>query len=405
MSEAFVPGKAAAILTIEAGIPGGVPTVVEITYRALERWGYQPTVYRSQFAEGDLSPWERIRTAARDRKPRLIDERGLDTMIVPAPPVPFWGFYAVPQFTIGKLLGVYRGVFVVSGSANVALPLALRSKPYALWLATTYRDELEAKAAVGDQWAQSVLSKPSWRLIEWQEKLAIRRAKRVLSMSYHTAERIRELVPEAAGRVETVPVPVDTTIYRPDPDTRRESPYGEYLLLAARINDPRKNVGMLIRAFAIIHERHPQIKLVLAGEAPDEPLRSLVNSLGIGRSVVFAGMVSREELLKLYQGATLFVLPSTQEGLGIVVLEALACGTPVIATRCGGPEGFVIDGETGKLVDDPHDAEAFAEAVLNVLPSAGQMRERCAAFAEAVYSYPVVEARLRQAFETIQPQR
>jgi glycosyltransferase involved in cell wall biosynthesis len=401
LNEPFDPGKPAAILTIEAAIPGGVPTVVEVTYRAMERWGYRPTVYRAQFAEGDLSPWERIRAAIRDRKPRLIDERGLATTIVPAPPVPFWGFYAVPQFIAGKLLGRYRGVFVVSGSANVALPLALRGKPYVLWLATTYRDELEAKTRVGDQWAMGVLAKPSWRLIERQEKFSIRRAERVLSMSYHTAERIRELVPEAARRVETVPVPVDTTIYKPDPDARRNSPHGEYLLLAARINDPRKNAGMLIRAFAIIRDRHPQIKLVLAGEKPDEALRSLVNSLGIGGSVVFAGTVSKEELLKLYQGAALFALPSTQEGLGIVVLEAMACGTPVVATRCGGPEGFVIDGKTGKLVDDLHDAKAFAGAVLDVLPAAGQLRERCAAFAEATYSYPVVETRLRQAFEAI----
>jgi len=395
------PGKPAAILTIEAAIPGGVPTVVEVTYRAMERRGYRPTVYRAQFAEGDLSPWERIRAAVHDRKPRLIDERGLNTMIVPAPPVPLWGFYVVPQFMAGKLLGRYRGVFVVSGSANVALPLALRGKPYALWLATTYRDELEAKARVGDQWAMSVLAKPSWRLIEWQEKIAIRRAASVLSMSYHTAERIRALVPEAAGRVETVPVPVDTTIYKPDPDARRESPYGEYLLLAARINDPRKNAGMLINAFAMIRNRHPRLKLVLAGETPGEALQSLITELGLDGSVVFAGTVAREELLKLYQGAALFVLPSTQEGLGIVMLEALACGTPVVATRCGGPEGFVIEGETGKLVDDLHNAEAFAGAVLDVLPTAGQLRERCAAFAEATYSYPAVEARLRKAFEAI----
>jgi glycosyltransferase involved in cell wall biosynthesis len=301
----------------------------------------------------------------------------------------------------GKLLGRCRGVFVVSGSANVALPLALRGKPYALWLATTYRDELAAKAQVGDRWAQSVLAKPSWKLIERQEKFAIRRAKQVLSMSYHTAKRIKELVPEAAGRVETLPVPVDTAIYKPDPPARRESPYGEYLLLAARINDPRKNVGMLLRAFATIRERHPQIKLVLAGEAPNEALRSLTHELGLEKSVIFAGVVSREELLRLYQGAALFVLPSTQEGLGIVALEALACGTPVVATRCGGPEGFVIDGETGRLVDDLHDVAAFAGAVLDVLPTADRLRERCAAFAEATYSTPVVEARLRQTFEAI----
>jgi D-inositol-3-phosphate glycosyltransferase len=158
---------------------------------------------------------------------------------------------------------------------------------------------------------------------------------------------------------------------------------------------------MLLRAFAIIRERYPQIRLVLAGEEPDETLRSLTNSLGLGESVVFAGIVSREELIRLYQGAALFVLPSMQEGLGIVVLEAMACGTPVVATRCGGPEGFVTNGKTGKLVDDLYDAEAFVGAVLDVLPAAEQLRSRCAAFAEATYSYPAVEERIRQAFETI----
>lgn len=393
--------RLAALLTIEAASPGGVPTLVDTIYPLMEARGYEPTVYRAQFAAGALSFGQRVGVTLRNWRPKLVEERGMRTVIVPAPPVPLWLFYVVPHFLTGSLLGKYRSVFVASGSAHVALPLALRGTPYTLWIATVYEDELRGKAEVGDAWARGVLTSPMWRLIEAQERYVLRRADHILALSPYAARRIAEIAPETKDRIRTVLLPVDTDRYRPDESARSGSAYGRYLFLAARINDPRKNVPMLLRAFARIRARLTDLKLVLVGEEPDETLRGLVDALGLAEAVCFPGIVSRDDLLQLYQGAELFVLPSRQEGLGIVMLEAMACGTPVIATDCGGPEGIVLDGITGRIVPND-DAEQFAQAVIDTLSDPGElaaMRQRCRDFAVERWSREVVEETLVQHFE------
>ena len=394
--------KQAAILTIETATPGGIPTLVETIYTLMQRWGYEPAVYRTRFAGNGLSRWRHLLSVIRHWRPRTETINGLRTVVVPALPLPLWMLYLVPHFMVGPLLGRYPAVFATSGSAHVALPLALRGQPYVLWVATRYGDELQAKADVGDRWAQHVLTSPTWRILEAQERLALRRATRVLALSYHTAERLRELAPDIEDRLETVLFPLDLEHYRPDPAVRANPPYGRYLLFAARINDPRKNTGMLLRAFARVRVQHPDLRLVLVGEEPNESLRRQVDELGLTEAVVFGGVVSSAELLQLYQGAQLFVLPSVQEGLGIVALEALACGTPVVSTPCGGPKGIVVGGETGRMVDSAHDPQAFAEAILDLLADParlGALRERCVAFAAEHFAAPVVAAQLRAAYE------
>ena len=76
-----------------------------------------------------------------------------------------------------------------------------------------------------------------------------------------------------------------------------------------------------------------------------------------------------KELIKLYQGSTVFALPSAEEGFGVVIIEAMACGVPVVATRCGGPDGIIVDGKDGYLVpldDAPSMADSLADLCLNI---------------------------------------
>ncbi|NDJ53494.1 MAG: hypothetical protein GYB68_10465, partial [Chloroflexi bacterium] len=199
--------ESAAILTIQAASPGGVPALVDLTYRLFSEWGYAPVVYRADFAEGKPTLLQRLALTLRRWRAQPIEERGLNTMIVPAPPLPLWAFYAVPQFLGGPLLGQHDQLMVISGSAHVALPAALRGIPYTLWVATLYQDELRAKADQEDGWAKGVLNSPTWPLLLAQERLALRRAGRILALSPHTAERIQTLLPEAADRIETVLYP------------------------------------------------------------------------------------------------------------------------------------------------------------------------------------------------------
>lgn len=135
--------------------------------------------------------------------------------------------------------------------------------------------------------------------------------------------------------------------------------------------DKRKNLFTLLRAFALLVNKQQagggkQAKLVIAGQLPgrDSPLfpdpRRWVRGLGVEERVIFTGWVPEEDKPALYSGATAFVFPSLYEGFGLPAVEALACGTPVIASnRSSLPE---VVGEGGILVE-PTDVEALAEAM------------------------------------------
>ena len=96
----------------------------------------------------------------------------------------------------------------------------------------------------------------------------------------------------------------------------------------------------------------------------DSTLRKLTESLGVGDSVEFLG--HRSDVPDLLRGATVFVRPSTLEGMPLTVLEAMATGLPVIATRVGGTPELITDGENGFLIQ-VGDSHALAEAILDVL--------------------------------------
>ncbi len=130
--------------------------------------------------------------------------------------------------------------------------------------------------------------------------------------------------------------------------------------------DQRKNLSTLLRAFALLVNKQQQARLVIAGKLPgrDSPLfpdpRRLVRELGVEGSVIFTGWVAEEDKPALLSGATAFVFPSLYEGFGLPVVEAMACGTPVIASnRSSLPE---VVGKGGILVE-PTDVEALAEAM------------------------------------------
>ena len=131
---------------------------------------------------------------------------------------------------------------------------------------------------------------------------------------------------------------------------------GEKFLLYVGGISPHKNLGRLIDAFMQIDDPTDTLKLVLVGDYKDDPffsaypqLRAQVTNLGLSSKVMFTGFVSDEDLAYLYNAATLLVFPSLEEGFGLPAIEAMACGTPVAASRTGSlPE---ILGPVGRFFD------------------------------------------------------
>jgi len=148
------------------------------------------------------------------------------------------------------------------------------------------------------------------------------------------------------------------------PVGKRELAHDSYVLCVGRLGDPRKNIGLLLEAYALVPTAvRSGLRLVLAGQAgPLDSFWHRAEALGLRDRIEFIHCPSLEELVALYQKASVFALPSDEEGLGVVLLEAMACGIPVVSTRSGGPDGLITDGEDGYLVP-LDDAAALADRI------------------------------------------
>jgi D-inositol-3-phosphate glycosyltransferase len=168
----------------------------------------------------------------------------------------------------------------------------------------------------------------------------------------------------APSRVEVVPCGVDLKLFRPHQrwyareqfDLQQTQPV---LLFAGRL-DPFKGPDLLLRASAMMQEE-AQI-VIVGGESGDKELVSLqklAKELGVNQRVRFLGARPQQELPLLFSAADITVVPSYHESFGLVAIESLACGTPVVATRAGGLTTVIGNGETGFLV--PRCPGFFAE--------------------------------------------
>jgi glycosyltransferase involved in cell wall biosynthesis len=193
-----------------------------------------------------------------------------------------------------------------------------------------------------------------------QLERAVRIAEQIIAVSESTAADVRKLLRPDPGRLHVVYEAVDPFFSPPDgePDSELAAARGElelddrFILFVGTI-EPRKNIPMLVRAYAdlrrLLGEDAPP--LVLAGPRgwlADEVFE-LVAAADLAGVVRFTGRVSKSRLRALYRAATIVVLPSLYEGFGLTALEAMACGTPVLASRSGAvPE---IAGDAAEYAD------------------------------------------------------
>jgi glycosyltransferase involved in cell wall biosynthesis len=202
------------------------------------------------------------------------------------------------------------------------------------------------------------------------DRLFLHRMDRVVCVSERQAEKVRAAgVPDLKVRVIRNAARPDA-FRRPDPVMRRHmeslfpSSGSRIVLMAGRLS-PDKGVHVLIDAIPAVLAQAPDARFILCGDGVQRPeLERQVGSLRLNDVVVFAGF--RNDLDSWMPNADLFVLPSFTEGLPNVLLEAHACGVPVVATAVGGTPELVVDGETGLLVP-PGDSAALAAGMTQLL--------------------------------------
>jgi 1,2-diacylglycerol 3-alpha-glucosyltransferase len=168
--------------------------------------------------------------------------------------------------------------------------------------------------------------------------------------------------------VSVVPSPVDLTCYQDIDANRIREGFGldkyELLLYMGRLAK-EKGLDFLIRSFAKIVAERPQTRLMLVGDGPyRRGLENLVRSLGLFNKVIFTGLVQHEEIPDYASAADLFVFSSVTDTQGLVLVEAMAAGVPVVAVEAPGPIDVLAEGG-GILV--PAKEEAFVQAVLSLL--------------------------------------
>lgn len=167
---------------------------------------------------------------------------------------------------------------------------------------------------------------------------------------------------------------------------RRRFGYGDGLKIIGTVGrlDPVKGQRYLIAAFAELQRRHPNALLLIVGDGPcRSELETLAGSLSIGHKILFTG--ERQDIPDLLKAMDLFVLPSLAEGISNTILEAMATGLPVVATRVGGNPELVADGLTGLLVPKG-DSGALASAIAQYLLSPDLMKRHGTAARERAIS-------------------
>ena len=235
-----------------------------------------------------------------------------------------------------------------------------------------------------------------------------------LIVSEGAVERAHSVLGVPRERLVPLPGGVDTELFRPS-EVDRDSVWQE--ILGAPLRGPVllyvgrftavKRLGLLIDAFAAAEARVPgPASLVLAGGHPGEwegehPADAIAR-LGL-RNVHLAGWHSHDQLPELFNASDAVVLTSLREQFGLVLVEAMACGLPAVATASAGPSSIIADDETGWLVPDG-DLPALEQALVDVLQNEDERRRRGRAAYDAVherYSWAGVSDRLLSVLEMV----
>ena len=252
------------------------------------------------------------------------------------------------------------------------------------------------------------LNKPLFRLLS---RFSINAASAVTVNSRFTKAAVEKLADKAA---RVIPMGVDLKLFSSSSASaaaavrKKYSVNGKMLLFVGRLAE-KKGVSYLVSAMKQIVKSYPDCKLVVVGDGPERAaLVQQVQQLGLSGSVVFTGSISNSGLPPYYRAADVFVLPSIvdskgdTEGLGVVLLEAIAAGAPVVASNVGGIPDVIINRKTGLLVEQKSPVHLVA-AVTALLKSKSLSQKLSSAARKHIaekYSWQKIANEFHEVFST-----
>lgn len=323
-----------------------------------------------------VAPVDILSHAIRFRPSLVRNGGGADrTLVLGAQPIVVHGEALVAGWTHRAALHEWDAAWAVNSRYASALYAA--SVPYIVWEATTARDELSAISLRGvrrngnGSGMGAFVHRTLLPIGERLEGAIYRRAAVLTAMSEYTRAAMIARHGLDPQRIEVLAHPPGLAFLAALDERSRTStladpgaPQSPRLLFVGRVTDPRKNATLLLDAYQKLKHYIPAATLTIVGPYTESWRRSLgidLDALGVR----LTGRVSVGELAEACLSHHLLIVPSVQEGFGIVVAEALHAGLPVVSTRCGGPEAVLNASGAGVVVD--HTSESIVSGALAVL--------------------------------------
>ena len=232
------------------------------------------------------------------------------------------------------------------------------------------------------------------------EMNSIKNTNKITTVSYKVANDLSIFYEADINEITVVRNGVDIHLFKPNHKINRE----EFSILYTGRLVYRKGLIDLVKSAEYVCNEYPGASFILTGNGALRPtLEKMVQDLGLENNCSFLGFIALDELIKHYQIDTIHVLPSYYEGLPTTVLEAMACGIPVVATDISGTNDAVVDGETGILVP-PKNPKALADGIIKLLGDENLRKKMGKAGRERVereFSWDTVAGKIVKLYEDV----
>lgn len=391
------PRKKIAIVTQDPANRGGVLRLVRYMYDRVLEAGAAPVLLHY----ASFKVWPALSVSSQNTlrgkmitfpKLKQYSFEGMDAIAIGAW-FPEWEPNRIASNPLWqKQLKEFDAAILVTGSAHTGLPLVESGTKYLAWVSSTVEHDRRERLAISTD-LESRVERMGLSKIKRAEQEVLAHASKVLAVSNDAAKSLTQIM-SSIPRIPiiSVPFPIDTLKFNPG---TRKYERSQPILFVGRAGDPRKRIGLFLGSLCEVRKLSPQLnfKAIVVSSMPiSNGLKSQQRSI-LDRVEIISS-ISEQELVDLYRSASMLVVTSEQEGLGIAAMEAMACGTPVISTRCGGPETFIEDGSNGFLTSsNPNEIAGQILSLLTNEVQANTLGEQAATTIESTFSEHVWNAK------------
>lgn len=332
---------------------GGVPSMLKFIIDCLQQRNYQVTLayYRPYSLSPELSvPLHELLF----RKPSTINEQYLDVDCIGLgcwlPELEVSHYWSTKAWR--QIIASHDAHLTVSGSCMAASVYTQNQIPFMGWIASDWQgDRLQRVNRF--PWFRKLVDRYLITPMAKNIETKIVNTNQLIALSDHTREELNSLVGRnAVNHVLSMPIDTEHFFFKSTPELTNQIGF------VGRFEDPRKQIDLLLTSFAKVVDRLPNLQLILVGDTISQKTKNVIQELKITNNVTSFAYLTRDDLVGVLHNLDMFVLPSHQEGLCIAALEAMSCGVPVISTRCGGPESYLVDGVNGELCEQNSDTIA-----------------------------------------------